>query len=189
MLIVALAAVAVVVVALMVVAMLARRAIRKRRTTRLGPRRLLLEAQLELLGEGPERALVRLRLQLDEATTTLGTSRAIAGPEPIGDLRLINQQTQASAARVAAVLDDLIGLRVTRVSKPAVDLLREQVRHIEALADTLNESALRSASTMTTMELEELTDSLRDHLSYLDAYDDALRSLNRGVTYDPENQQ
>lgn len=142
-------------------------------------RRKRLELEETVLGEGPRRALVRLRLQLDEAMA-VARSAASGGAADVGDLRLLVQRLDAATGRIAAQIDSLIGAGAgaDNVPKRVVEAIRARVRDIESVASSIADAASATVAGSTAVEIEALTEDVRDQLELVDARTQALRELS-----------
>jgi len=138
-------------------------------------KRLAIEETM--LGEGPRRALVRLRLQLDDAIAVAKSAAAMDGAD-IGDLRLLVHRFEAAAGRMAKQIDSLLAGGADSVPKRVVDAVRARVRDLEAVAASLSEAATAAVAGSTAVEIEALTEDVRGQLELVDARTDALRELS-----------
>jgi len=138
-------------------------------------KRLALEESM--LGEGPRRALIRLRLQLDDATAVAKSAATMEGAD-MGDLQLLVRRHEAAAGRIANQIDSLLGGGADDVPKRVVDAVRARVRDLEAVAASLSDAATAVGTGSSAVEIEALTDDVRDQLELVDARTDALRELS-----------
>lgn len=136
-----------------------------------------LAVEESLLGEGPRRALIRLRLQLDEGLGVAKAALAIDGAD-IGDLRLLVMRLEAAATRVGQQIDALLQNGADSLNRSVVDALRQRVREIESAADALAGAATATAAGSSAAEIEEITHGVRGQLELVDVRTDALRELS-----------
>ena len=135
----------------------------------------MLEAQAEILEDGPRLALVRLRLQLGEALGSIDTAAQLGGE--FGDVGLLARRLQAAGGRAAGQLDTL--LRAKATAAPVVAAVRTQVREIEALAERLAETAAGVIGGAADVEFGELRAGLEEQVAVVEARTTALRNLTR----------
>jgi len=148
----------------------------RQRVWRLGVRRLVLEAQAEMLEEGPRLALVRLRLQLDEALTLIAPS-GWAGAE-LGDVERLARRLHDNGRHAAALLDSLLHAKTDSAS--VVGVARTLVREIDVLADRLARAAIGAAARVPDVELEELRAGVEERVTAVEARTETLRAMTRG---------
>ncbi|MDQ6947629.1 MAG: hypothetical protein M3256_15510 [Actinomycetota bacterium] len=138
-------------------------------------KRLAIEETM--LGEGPRRALVRLRLQLDDAIAVAKSAAAMDGAD-IGDLRLLVHRFETAAGRMAGQIDSLLDGGAVSAPKRVVDAVRARVRDLEAVAASLSDAAGAVVAGSAALEIDALTDDVRSQLELVDARTDALRELS-----------
>lgn len=147
-----------------------------------------LEVEETMLGEGPRRALIRLRLQLDEATAVAKSAVATEAAD-IGDLRLLVMQLESATGRIAAQTDALLGSGADNIPRRVVDAVRARVREIESAAASLSEAATAAVTGATEVQIEELSRGVRDQIQLVDDRTDALRELSNTGTTDPTTKE
>lgn len=140
-------------------------------------RRKRLEIEETMLGEGPGRALVRLRLQLDDAVA-VAKSTITTDAADIGDLRLLVMQLESVAGRLARHIDALLASGADSVSRQVVDATRARVREIEAVAASLSDAATAAVTGATAVQIDELSRGVQDQLHLVAGRTDALRELS-----------
>lgn len=138
-------------------------------------KRLAIEETM--LGEGPRRALVRLRLQLDDAIAVAKSAAAMDGAD-IGDLQLLVHRFKTAAGRMAKQIDALLAGGADSGPKRVIDAVRARVRDLEAVAASLSDAASAAVAGSAALEIEALTDDVRSQLELVDARTDALRELS-----------
>ncbi len=147
-------------------------------------RRKRLEIEEAMLGEGPRRALVRLRLQLDEAVAVAKSAIATEAAD-IGDFGLLVMQLESAAGRLTRHIDALLASGADNVSRQVVDATRARVREIEAAAAALSDAATAAVTGATAVQIEELSRGVEDQLHLVAARTDALRELSGDATTNP----
>lgn len=143
-----------------------------------------LEVEETMLGEGPRRALIRLRLQLDDAVAVAKSAVATEVAD-IGDLRLLVMQLDSAAGRMAGQIDALLDSGADNVSRHVVDAVRGRVREIEGAAGSLSEAATAAVTGATAVQIDELSRGVRDQLQYVEDRTDALHELQNTGSPDP----
>lgn len=142
-----------------------------------------LEIEETMLNEGPRRALIRLRLQLDEATA-MAKSAAATDAAEIGDLQLLVMQLESAAGRLAAQIDALLDGGGDNVPRHIVDAVRARVRELEAASGSLADAATAAVTGATAVQIQELSTGVRDQLQLVEDRTDALRELSTSNTAD-----
>jgi hypothetical protein len=143
---------------------------------RLGVRRLVLEAQAEMLEEGPRLALVHLRLQLDEALTLIEPP-GWPGME-LGDVGRWARRLHDNGGRAAVQLDSL--LRAKTDSASVVRVARTLVGEIDELADRLARAAIGTAAGVPDVDLAELRAGIEERLTAVETRTQTLRDMTGG---------
>lgn len=142
-----------------------------------------LEIEETMLNEGPRRALIRLRLQLDDAIS-IAKSTAATEAGDIGDLRLLVHQLESAAGRVAAQIDALLHGGSDNIPRHVVDAVRARVRELEAAGGSLADAATAAVTGATAVQIQELSTGVRDQLKLVEDRTDALRELSDSNTPD-----
>lgn len=143
-----------------------------------------LEVEETMLGEGPRRALIRLRLQLDDAVAVAKSAVATEVAD-IGDLQLLVMQLDSAAGRMAGQIDALLDSGADNVPRRIVDAVRARVREIERAAGSLSDAATAAVTGATAVQIDELSRGVRDQLQYVEDRTDALRELTNTGSPDP----
>lgn len=141
-------------------------------------RRTRLQISEVGLGRGSRRALVRLRLRVDDSVA-LARSAAESEPADFDDRHLLALRLQTTATRVGKQIDALLGGRLADQLPPRlVVTLEERVGSIEAAAQVLVEATSAVVIGATDVELQRLDDDVRGHLELIGWRTEALRDLS-----------
>lgn len=180
------AAVVLLVIVALVALILLRRPSRRARL-----RQAFLEVQLDAMPEGPRRAVVRLRLQLDEALAATRAAVALEGDGPsFGELGAIASRLDRMGDRLARQLDAVRSEAVgDRALGKMIPLLRDRVRAVESLADSVCTVAARTTAGAQEPELAALRQQVDDEAEALEAGVETLRRLGSPQTDGQANQR
>ena len=96
----------------------------------------------------------------------------------VGDLRQLVQRLDAATGRIVAQIDGLLEGGADNVPNRVVEAIRARVRDIESVAASIADAASAAVAGSTAVEIEALTEDVRDQLELFDARTQALRELS-----------